>query len=153
MFGFLYREMESTGSGDRFPKRIEKFRKAEKRFPIIQHYFWWFVHNCITHPLIGLIPARPFFQFHDWTSVKLNAGEAALSTPLDDLEECKTQAEKILNKLKEISENQDAYSISQAEYLIEMLDTDIEFHKLNGERNGRRMRRAARIIFNEKSHK
>jgi hypothetical protein len=72
MFGFLFREMEMTGSGDRFPKRIEKFRKAEKRFPILQHYFWWFVHNCVTHPLIGLIPVKPFFQFHDWTSVKLN---------------------------------------------------------------------------------
>jgi hypothetical protein len=150
MFGFLYREMEMTGSGDRFPKRIEKFKKAEKRFPILQHYFWWFTHNCVTHPLIGLIPIKPFFNFHDWTSVKLNAGESALSTPLDDLEACKAQAEKIYEKLKEISDNQEADSIFDALMLIEVLQKDIYFHEKNGESRARRMRKLTRIIFKEK---
>lgn len=150
MFGFLYREMEMSGSADRFPKRINKFRKAEKRFPVLQHYFWWFLHNCITHPLIGLIPISPFFQFHDWTSVKLNAGEAALSTPLDDLEACKAQVEKVREKLKEISDNQDADSIFETSLLIDAIDKDINYHKQNGESRARRLRKAARIIFKEK---
>ena len=150
MFGFLYREMEMTGSEDRFPKRIEKFKKAEKRFPILQHYFWWFTHNCITHPLIGLIPIKPFFNFHDWTSVKLNAGEAALSTPLDDLDACKVQAQKIYDKLKEISDNQEADSIYDALMLVEVLQKDIYYHEKNGESRARRLRKATRIIFREK---
>lgn len=150
MFGFLYKEMEMTGSGDRFPKRIEKFKKAEKRFPVLQHYFWWFLHNCITHPLIGLVPIKMFFNFHDWTSVKLNAGESALSTPLDDLEACKAQAQKIYDKLKEISDNQEADSIFEALMLIEVLEKDIYYHEKNGESRARRLRKATRIIFKEK---
>ncbi len=150
MFGFLYKEMEMTGSGDRFPKRIEKFKKAEKRFPIVQHYFWWFTHNCVTHPLIGLIPIKPFFNFHDWTSVKLNAGEAALSTPLDDLDACKVQAQKIYDKLREISDNQDAYSILEADLLVDILQKDIYYHEKNGASRANRLRKAARIIFREK---
>lgn len=150
MFGFLYREMEMTGSGDRFPKRIEKFKKAEKRFPVLQHYFWWFLHNCITHPLIGLIPIKPFFNFHDWTSVKLNAGEAALSTPLDYLEACRVQAQKIFDKLKEISDNQEANSIYDALMLVETLEKDIYYHEKNGASRANRLRKATRIIFKEK---
>ena len=151
MFGFLYREMEMTGSEDRFPKRIEKFRKAEKRFPILQHYFWWFVHNCITHPLIGLIPVKPFFKFHDWTSVQLNAGEAALSTPLDDLEACKAQAYKIREKLKEISFDQNTPDcIYVAQDLIDVLEKDVYYHIKNKGSRANRLKRAARIIFKEK---
>jgi hypothetical protein len=150
MFGFLYREMEMTGSEDRFPKRIEKFRKAEKSFPILQHYFWWFVHNCVTHPLIGLIPVKPFFQFHDWTSVKLNAGEAALSTPLEDLEACKAQAEKLHEKLKELSDNQDAECILDTLVLIENLEKDIKYNTTQTTSRARRMRKAFRLIFKEK---
>lgn len=150
MFGFLYREMEMTGSADRFPKRIEKFRKAEKRFPVIQHYFWWVMHNCVTHFLIGLIPIKPFFQFHDWTSVKLNAGEAALSTPLDDLEACKAQVQKVYEKLKEISDNEDADSIWEALTLVEILEKDIYYHEKQSASRANRVRKAARIIFKEK---
>lgn len=151
MFGFLYREMETTGSADRFPKRLKKFRKAEKRFPMLQHYFWWVMHNCITHPLIGLIPVKPFFQFHDWTSVKLNAGEAALSTPLDDLEACKAQAEKILAKLNEINDSEETpLSIFKAEGLVDELTLDIEYHKSQSTSRARRMRKMFRLIFKEK---
>lgn len=37
-----------------------------------QHYFWWFVHNCIAHPMIGVIPIKTTFRFHDYTSDKIN---------------------------------------------------------------------------------
>jgi hypothetical protein len=36
-----------------------------------RHYFWWVVHNIIAHILIGLIPIKTFFDFHDWTSKRL----------------------------------------------------------------------------------
>lgn len=155
MFGFHLKAMESTGSADRFPIRIDKFRKAEKRFPILQHYFWWVMHNCVTHFLIGLVPIKPFFQFHDWTSVQLNAGEEALSSPMEDLEYCKLQAEKLLAKLRELNKKEeDEYrepnSIVYVEELIHNLDYDILYNKNKGMNGTRKLRKATRIIFNEK---
>lgn len=41
--------------------------------PVIEHHFWWLVHNWLAHFMIGLIPIKVFFNFHDWTSKKLNA--------------------------------------------------------------------------------
>lgn len=37
-----------------------------------QHYFWWFVHNCIAHPMIGVVPVKTTFRFHDYTFDKIN---------------------------------------------------------------------------------
>lgn len=49
---------------------VPKFRILH---PVIEHHFWWLLHNNIAHTLIGLIPIKWFFEFHDWTSKKLNA--------------------------------------------------------------------------------
>jgi len=54
-----------NGSGDRYQER-----KAKR--PWASHTFWWVVHNVVAHPLIGLLPIRPFFNFHDWTSEKMH---------------------------------------------------------------------------------
>jgi len=40
--------------------------------PKVKHYFWWLLHNLVAHPAIGIAPVRPAFEFHDWTSRKLN---------------------------------------------------------------------------------
>lgn len=84
MFGFEEEYLEQheeiadivgkkPGAWGRFHARILKFRKAGRRFPVSQHYAWWIIHNCIAHLAIGLLPHRLTFQFHDWTSKKLNA--------------------------------------------------------------------------------
>ena len=74
MFGFLDKiEAEALGSAGRFPKRVEKFVAKNKRFPKLQHFYWWFVHNCIAHLFLGICPCKYTFEFHDWTSIKLNA--------------------------------------------------------------------------------
>jgi len=39
--------------------------------PKLVHDFWWIVHNCVAHPLIGVLPIKPTFDFHDWTSDKI----------------------------------------------------------------------------------
>jgi len=52
------------GSGERYKKR-----RGER--PWANHTFWWFIHNFISHPLI-VIPVKPFFDFHDWTSRKMH---------------------------------------------------------------------------------
>lgn len=67
MFGF---DQPEDGSEDRFYKRLEDFR--QKAIPVAVHHAWWVVHNCVAHPLIGLIPIKTFFNFHDYTSRKIN---------------------------------------------------------------------------------
>lgn len=59
-----------TGAEERFEKRKEVFKQKEE--PIYKHHVWWLIHNCIAHPLIGLFPCKWTFDFHDWTSIKIN---------------------------------------------------------------------------------
>jgi len=54
----------------RFWWRIEKWK--EKTGSAKEHHFWWFVHNCIAHPMIGVLPIKRTFDFHDYTSDKIN---------------------------------------------------------------------------------
>ena len=61
-FGFAVPE---DGSGERYATRLETR-------PWLAHSAWWFVHNCIAHPLIGVFPRRPAFRFHDWTSRRMH---------------------------------------------------------------------------------
>ncbi len=50
----------------------ERFDKRKSEVPWLKHTLWWLVHNCVAHPLIGILPFTPFFKFHDWTSVKMH---------------------------------------------------------------------------------
>ena len=43
----------------------ERYKKRQLDVPWAKHQFWWFVHNNIAHPLIGVLPFRVFFRFHD----------------------------------------------------------------------------------------
>lgn len=61
---------DESGSEDRFNKRIENFKKVNK--PIYKHHVWWIIHNCVAHPLIGFFPCKKTFEFHDYTSKKIN---------------------------------------------------------------------------------
>jgi hypothetical protein len=74
MFGFEKEEAKALGSEGRYAARIEKFKVQGKRFPRLQHYAWWFVHNIFAHGWLAIWPCRKSFRFHDWTSIKLNAG-------------------------------------------------------------------------------
>lgn len=59
----------STARG-RFKLRIKNHR--DQGVSVLRHHFWWFVHNCIAHILIGVCPVNVFFRFHDYTSRKIN---------------------------------------------------------------------------------
>jgi len=78
MFGFEEEEAKVLGSEGRYAKRIEKFRARGVRFPRLQHYAWWVIHNIGAHGMLAVYPCRWTFRFHDWTSVKLNAGLGSL---------------------------------------------------------------------------
>lgn len=49
-----------------------RYNKRKTEHPWWKHTGWWLVHNCISHVLIGVLPLKPFFQFHDWTSRKMH---------------------------------------------------------------------------------
>ena len=66
--GFM--SSDETGAEQRFESRVSIFKKEDK--PVYKHHFWWFVHNCIAHPMIGIYPCKKTFDFHDWTSKKIN---------------------------------------------------------------------------------
>lgn len=55
-------------------RKIAWFVKLQNWTWVPRHYFWWFVHNSVVHPLLGILPVKPLFDLHDWTSKKL-AGE------------------------------------------------------------------------------
>jgi len=74
MFGFEKHEAAALGSEGRYEKRVEKFRAKGVHFPRVRHYFWWVVHNAMAHGGLAVWPCRATFRFHDWTSVRLNAG-------------------------------------------------------------------------------
>ncbi len=61
-----------NGSEERFEQRQTVWHEQTQHFPKIKHLGWWLVHNCVAHPLIGLCPLHFAFEFHDWTSRKLN---------------------------------------------------------------------------------
>ena len=63
-----YHDEESTSLA-RFSNRIY-YSILENAF--LDHQWWWFVHNCIAHPIIGLFPYKQTVEFHDFTSKKLN---------------------------------------------------------------------------------
>jgi hypothetical protein len=67
MFDF---EKPEDGSEGRYHARIETFEEQQK--PVIKHHVWWLMHNCVAHPLMGLMPVKVFFDFHDYTSRKIH---------------------------------------------------------------------------------
>jgi hypothetical protein len=66
MFDF---DKDETGSHLRY---LDRLGYNPYPTPRIKHWGWWLLHNCITHPLIGVMPIKPMFEFHDWTSRRLN---------------------------------------------------------------------------------
>jgi hypothetical protein len=61
---------DESGSERRFHSRIDAFRIGKR--PVFKHHLWWLVHNVVAHPLIGVVPCSATFDFHDWTSKKIN---------------------------------------------------------------------------------
>lgn len=67
-----------ASSYGRYLERTEHFveRRLENGrmtvLPALTHRLWWFVHNAIAHPLIAIAPVKPLFDFHDYTSDKIN---------------------------------------------------------------------------------
>lgn len=65
-------------SWGRFEDRREHFEERRDALghrtilPKLTHAVWWFLHNAVAHPIIAIIPIKPAFEFHDYTSDKIN---------------------------------------------------------------------------------
>jgi len=78
MYGIEYTEKTNPRTSfGRFYLRQDEYRSQNRA--ILEHHFWWFVHNAIAHPGIAIAPllgstvSRQAFKFHDYTSDKINA--------------------------------------------------------------------------------
>jgi hypothetical protein len=68
---YMKEEKKEPNCHDRYLfRQVERWGEVE--WGILLHRFWWLVHNCVAHPLIGVCPIKTFHDFHDWTSIKLN---------------------------------------------------------------------------------
>lgn len=73
MFDF---EKPEHGSEQRYRGRVASWARMQgEPAGKVKHLSWWLLHNCVAHPLIGVLPIRATFDFHDWTSERLNAGK------------------------------------------------------------------------------
>ena len=65
-------------SWGRYEDRLERFEERRDALghrtilPKLTHAVWWFLHNAVSHPIIAVIPIKPAFDFHDYTSDKIN---------------------------------------------------------------------------------
>jgi hypothetical protein len=50
----------------------ERYEDRKEYLPWVNYKAWWLLHNAVAHPLIAVLPFKPFFDFHDWTSRKMH---------------------------------------------------------------------------------
>lgn len=77
--------IEEHGAAWRYEERREKWRAAGVRFAEIRHFGWWFLHNAIAHPLLGLSPNRATIWLHDWSSQHLNRRARIFRSPFPQI--------------------------------------------------------------------
>jgi hypothetical protein len=73
------------GAQYRHQKRIEKWKRATRFFPKLRHDVWWFLHNVVSHPLLGVCPSTSTVWFHDYTSQKLNQRAELRASPMPEI--------------------------------------------------------------------
>ncbi len=61
-----------TGAQKRFSERLIKFETDGKPNPELRHAALWLIHNCVAHPLLGLLPGQHTTELHELTSCWLN---------------------------------------------------------------------------------
>ncbi len=44
----------------------------EKDNGYAEYQLWWLFHNCISHPILGILPCKQTVKLHQWASLKLN---------------------------------------------------------------------------------
>lgn len=75
----------SPDAGVRYWQRVEQFLRDGQPLPRARHAAWWFVHNCVAHPLLGVAPGDATVRLHDWTSDRLNGRDAPSRSPRPEI--------------------------------------------------------------------
>lgn len=53
--------------------------------PRTRHHTWWLLHNCVSHPALGVSPNQAAIWFHDWTSKHLNQRAEMRPSPAPEI--------------------------------------------------------------------
>jgi|GEM_PF-2101231 len=77
--------MIHTSEG-RFNVRRQRWRSSERRLADAQHFAWWWAHNCVAHPLLGIWPSALTVRLHDVTAKELNLFPELYSSPMPIIE-------------------------------------------------------------------
>lgn len=66
-----------SNDADELRRIIHAEDGSEQRFQDVfsKRPGWWVIHNILAHTLIGVMPVRPFFRFHDYTARKLRGSK------------------------------------------------------------------------------
>ena len=67
-----FKEKPAERSEDRYEARRKLFEGDGRPYPRLRHYGFWWLHNCVVHPLLGLFPSNATVQFHALSSAWLN---------------------------------------------------------------------------------
>ena len=60
------------GAGSRYVVRSRRWEASGRFGWWYRHQAWWWLHNGLSHPLLGVLPCGWTVWFHDWTSAGLN---------------------------------------------------------------------------------
>lgn len=74
-----------SGSQKRYWFRQLDWNDTGKSFPMVRHHFWWLLHNCVAHPLLGIWVSKHTVWFHDWTSKHLNVRREIFQSPMPEI--------------------------------------------------------------------
>jgi len=73
------------GSEARYYRRQGWWKTDHPFLPLVRHHWWWLLHNCVSHPILGLWPSRWTVWFHDWTAMYLNCRDALRDSPMPQI--------------------------------------------------------------------
>lgn len=73
------------GAASRYKRRQRIWQQKHRVFPWVRHQGWWVLHNCVSHPLLGVRPSKRTVWFHDWTSQHLNCRTRFQPSPMPEI--------------------------------------------------------------------
>ncbi|MCX4245623.1 hypothetical protein [Paraliomyxa miuraensis] len=70
-----------SGAHARYELRRAWWRDKAPTLWRLRHAGWWWLHNVVVHPLLGLLPVAAMVRLHDWSSARLSRSPS-LASPL-----------------------------------------------------------------------
>lgn len=61
----------STSAG-RFQYRLNVFKTDGRPHPVLRHWGFWVIHNCVVHPMMAVSPSSFLLELHELSSYWVN---------------------------------------------------------------------------------